>query len=261
MKMKMMNKKILTGTLAASVLLGSGLTGALYNKAFAATDGTSSSAAVTTAADTAAPGDGQGHHGQRGQRGGGHDGFRVLNVEKETASILGIDETTLRDQQKQGQTLVQIAQDKGVTEDVLLQELTTAATDTINAAVTAGSLTQTQADQQTSGLADRLKQQVEGQGFGHNEGQGHGKMERGRFGTFADPEAMAQILGMTQAELNTELQAGKSLAEVAEAKGIAKDELIAKIKDSLTDKLTNFIDKKETKDKAAATNSSDTSAN
>ncbi|WP_248923971.1 hypothetical protein [Paenibacillus hamazuiensis] len=255
--MKTVNKKILTGTLAASILLGGGLTGAIYNTAFAAADGTSASAPVNADAGMAASNNAVPGHGQ-GKRGGGHDGFRVVNVEKETASILGVDETSIRDQQAQGKTLLQIAQDKGVTEDVLMQKLTAAANTSIDAAVTTGTLTQEQADQQKSALADRLKQEVSE--IRQNEGRGHGKGD-GRFGSFTDPAALSQILGMTETELNTELQAGKSLAEIAEAKGIAKDQLIGKIKDSMTDKITQFIDKKGTADQApSSSNSSDKAA-
>jgi lambda repressor-like predicted transcriptional regulator len=43
------------------------------------------------------------------------------------------------------------------------------------------------------------------------------------------PQQIADILGMTPQDLRTELQAGKSLAQVAEAKGISRDTLKAKL--------------------------------
>ena len=43
------------------------------------------------------------------------------------------------------------------------------------------------------------------------------------------PQQVADILGMTPQDLRTELQAGKSLAQVAEAKGISRDTLKAKL--------------------------------
>lgn len=55
----------------------------------------------------------------------------------------------------------------------------------------------------------------------HNGGQ----MEPGmHFGFLSD--AVLQLLGMTRDQVNTELKAGKSLAEIAQAKGVAEQTLI-----------------------------------
>ena len=42
-------------------------------------------------------------------------------------------------------------------------------------------------------------------------------------------QAIASILGMTPQELRTEFQAGKSLAQIAEAKGVSRETLKAKL--------------------------------
>jgi lambda repressor-like predicted transcriptional regulator len=46
------------------------------------------------------------------------------------------------------------------------------------------------------------------------------------------PQVVADILGMTPQELRTEMQAGKTLAQVAEAKGVSRDALKAKLLES-----------------------------
>ena len=62
------------------------------------------------------------------------------------------------------------------------------------------------------------------------------------FGPFGEPAAIARLLGTSKDELNTELSAGKSLAEVAEAKAISEEDLIAKIKEQATEQIKSFVE-------------------
>lgn len=81
------------------------------------------------------------------------------------------------------------------------------------------------------------------EGRGHHRHGGHGQMgmEMGHHGRYATPEDLATILGITEEELRTEREAGKTLVEIAEAKGITEDELINALKDGLTDELKDFV--------------------
>jgi hypothetical protein len=219
---KPIEKKLLTGAIAAAFLIGGA--GLLHN--------TQANAATTTTGATVVQNtnSSKNDHGKRGLE---------KNLIKETATILGVDPTTITDQLKQGKTLVQVAQTKGITEDILLQKLTDAENQSIAAAVTSGKITQAQADKIKSGLAARLKKEVE-----HVEK--NDDHEKGRFGSFGDPAVLSQILGVTRQQLKADLQAGKSLVEIAQAKGIAEDQLINKIKDGMTAKLKQFVEKKDT---------------
>lgn len=80
--------------------------------------------------------------------------------------------------------------------------------------VTDGTLTQAQADTVASTLASTLPE--------HGPG-GHGR----RGGKLLEPAATA--LGMSVADLRAALESGKSLAAVAESKGISKATLISKL--------------------------------
>src|SRR6266566_2709330 len=81
-------------------------------------------------------------------------------------------------------------------------------------AVTAGRLTQAQADQIVPTLTQRFTDLVNGvrpaggPGFGHGPGGGHGD----------DLDAAATYLSTTTSDLVTQLQAGKTLAQIAGAK-------------------------------------------
>jgi uncharacterized protein YidB (DUF937 family) len=217
--MKPIGKKILTGTITAAFLLGGA--GLLHTQANAAIPGTS---VVQDSSKSTNHDENRGHEN---------------NLIKQATAILGLDQTTITDQLNQGKTLAQVAQDKGITEDVLLQKLTAAENQTIDAAVTSGKITQAQADKKKSGLAAHLKKEVEN--IEQNEGH-----EKGRFGLFGEPAALSKMLGVTEQELTTGLQAGQSLTEIAQTKGIGEDQLINKIKDNMTDQLKKFVEKKDT---------------
>ena len=101
-----------------------------------------------------------------------------------------------------------VAHHLGVTPSALTAAMKAATIDRINAALAAGRLTQAQ--------AIALKQRVEqgtgapylgGGGFGHR-GFGHGRFARAG-------AVVAQYLGISEATLRSELQSGKSLAQIA----------------------------------------------
>jgi hypothetical protein len=115
------------------------------------------------------------------------------------------------------------AKQLGVTPAKLASALKTALENRVDAAVAAGRLTKEQ--------GDALKKRIEaedypilggvGMGFGHREG-GPGIIHR-----FGHLDAAASYLGMTEAELRSQLAGGKTLAEVAKAKGKSVDGLVS----------------------------------
>ena len=95
--------------------------------------------------------------------------------------------------------------------------------------VSDGSLTQAQADEVATTLAEARPE-----GFGRG---GHGGGGR------VDLAAAAEALGMTEAELRTRTQAGQTLADIAEAEGVAEahlvDALVAAAKTRLAEAVTD----------------------
>ncbi|CAN7190475.1 hypothetical protein LJR153_000471 [Paenibacillus sp. LjRoot153] len=241
--MKKISKKILAGSLVASFVIGVGLVGALHNEAFADT-------VVGNSTSTAAPAAGQGGKGfndkGRGQM-GDRGGFRGGNVIKETATILGVEESVVQEALKADKTLAAFALEKGLSKEDYLSKLVAAETAAITADVTAGKLTQEKADERIKGLSDQLTKQIDGTGF-KGGFPGGGKGGPGGFGGghFGNPEVITTILGLTQDELRTELESGKSLVDIATAKGISEDDLISKIKDGMTDSIKKAVEEKGT---------------
>ena len=94
----------------------------------------------------------------------------------------------------------------------------------------------------TKEQADALKERIEsgdvplvfggfgGPGFGH-----------GHFGHFADLDAAATYLGLTEAELRAELQDGKTLAEIAKAEGKSVDGLIQALVKAANERITDAV--------------------
>jgi primosomal protein N'' len=178
---------------------------------------------------------------------GGKGGFGGQNnLLKETATILGVEESVVQEALKADKTLEAFAIEKGLTKEDYLAKLVAAETSAINAEVTAGTLTQEKADAKIANLSDQLTKQIEGKGFGGGfpGGQG-GKGGPGGFGGgLGNSEVIITILGLTQEELRTELESGKSIVDIATAKGISEDVLISKIKDGMTDSIKKSVEQK-----------------
>jgi hypothetical protein len=245
--MRSVNLKLLTSAVAASLVLGGA--GFLQNNAFAATtdisgtgavNGTSSTVDATAAAMQNVDG--------LLRRGGRLHGFGEQlkaggNIVKATADILGVTESDVQDQLKQGLSFEKIAEAKGLTKETYLSKLIEKETAAIADQVTAGKLTQEQAEQMKAGLPERLAQRVAASGIGRGGGFGHGKGDG--FGRFARPEeVLAQVLGMTEDEIKAGPESGQSIAELAAAKGMTEEQLIQKLKDQMTDQLKTWVNTK-----------------
>src|SRR3954466_3086840 len=141
---------------------------------------------------------------------------------------------TAKDEQKA--VIDDAAKQLGVQPDKLQSALQQALVNRIEQAVKDGRLTREQADQ----LEARIKAgdvpitpPFGSGGFGHHgrgDGPGHGG-----FGVFRDAFAAAQsYLGVSDQDLRTALRSGKSLADVAKAKGKTTEGLQKAMVDSIT---------------------------
>jgi hypothetical protein len=231
-----LGKTLLTTSLAAALMIGGGAA-LLRTTAYADNTSGMSSASSSSAGGTSAT---------QGKDFKGHAPFgkRVMvsgSILKEAASLLGTDEKTLIQDLRGGKTLVQIAQDsKGWNEDTLVQKLSDAIGQKLDEKVKNGKLTQDKADQAKAKLADSLKKVVEGK-FPFPGGRG----KPGGFffdGGPAVTKDLASFLNLSENDLKTKLKDGQSLAAIAQAQGISEDQLIAHIKDGMTNKIKSFVE-------------------
>ena len=113
------------------------------------------------------------------------------------------------------------AQQLGVQPSALSDALKKALENRVDAAVAAGTITKAQGDE--------LKSRIESGDFPLFFGGGGPGFHHGGF--FGGLDAAATYFGLTQAELRTQLESGKTLAQVAQDKGKSVDGLIQALVD------------------------------
>ena len=109
--------------------------------------------------------------------------------------------------------LADAAKQLGVSPTKLSDALKKALSDRVDAAVAAGRITKAE--------GDALKQRINSDDFPL-----FGGFHRGHFGSIGRLSAAADYLGLTEAQLRSELESGKSLAQVAQAHGKSVDGLV-----------------------------------
>lgn len=165
----------------------------------------------------------------------------------ELLSLLKLDADQLKEQLKAGKSLAEVAQAQGVSEEAVIQLLTTRRDKELADAVAKGKLTQEQADKIKASSADRIKKFVESKHDGQERGKGFG---------FKNNTDLLALLKLDADQLKEQLKAGKSLAEVAQVQGVSKDAVISLLtsqrEKQLDEAVTNGRLTKEQADKAKA---------
>src|SRR5262245_21011972 len=137
----------------------------------------------------------------------------VGDIAAATADYLGITEEQLKTELASGKTLAEIATAHGKTAEGLVQTLYDATKKQLDAAVKAGKLTQSQEDEILADVKEHLTDVVNGNAPAFHVGGGFGKV----LGPSLD--AATTYLGLTEAQLRSQLESGKTLAQIATAQG------------------------------------------
>lgn len=164
------------------------------------------------------------------------------------AQALNMTEAELRAELQAGKSVADVASAKGVALQTVVDAVIAEQTTALNEAVAAGRITQAQADAILANLKIILPAQLQVRPVAglKDRSFGFGGRERGHKGGFgihagASLDTIAASLNMTVAELVTELRAGKSVADVAAAKGVALDTVIAAIVAEQTTRLNAAV--------------------
>lgn len=225
---------IVAGAAAGAFLISAAGTAMLLPRGADAADPTPAPAATapanpstTTAPPAAAPNAtgspaaGQPGWDGNGGRGGHHGGMDADDVTA-AAKVLGMTDAQLTAQLQAGQSVAQVAKAKGVDIQKVIDAIVAADKEEIAAAVKAGTMTQAQADQRLANLDQHVTDEVNGTGFGGGRAD-HG----GPGGLDADDlTAAAKALGMSESDLTTAVEGGKSVAQVAKDKGVDVQKVI-----------------------------------
>lgn len=197
----MRKQKTIAAVALSAALAGGALFGATLGNPLAS--GAQDNPSTTTTAPKTA---------DQGGRPEGGPGFGRGGVDLEVAATtLGLSTDELRTQLEAGKSLAQVAEAQGVDKQKL-----------IDALVAAG---EKQLDEAKAALPDRVAEAVESThtGGGDHGGRGPGGPGgRGGMGL----ETAAKALGITEDDLKSALQDGKTIAEVAEEKGVDVQKVI-----------------------------------
>jgi lambda repressor-like predicted transcriptional regulator len=247
--MKVLNsKKLISSGIALSLVLGGGLAYGWNNHAFAA-DNTGSAVQQQTKENAQSKDKGQRKQKAEELKANGKQNMKQNHMPpmpmqgghdlKAAADALSMEPKALEAELQAGKSLTDVALEKGITEDALIAKLTAASSQKLDDAVTAGKLTADQTVKAKQRFADNIKQLVEHKGpFKPEQGMRQGKGFRPQM------DKVAELIGITKEDIEAQLKAGKSLADIALDHGISKDQLVAKLKDQLTPMLEKIVDHK-----------------
>ena len=225
--------------IAATAALCLGLASGGYAIASAASSQSSTTTDTTTAPAPAVP---SGHFDGPGDRGHFGRGLALdrAALESAIAGAIGITPDALQTERQSGKTLAEIAVAHGKTAADVVAAITTALTKAIDDSATKGTITADQATAlkaHTADLANHLVNDADGGpggrfgGHRHGPGMGHGLLgeARGKVVT-----AVATALGISEADLKTELDAGSTLAQIAVKHGKTAADVTKVVTDSAT---------------------------
>ena len=146
------------------------------------------------------------------------------------AAYIGVSISELREQLRAGNSLANIAVAHGKSVDGLEAAIVADAKSHLDKAVADGKLTADRAAQILATLKSKVVEIVMRTGAPAGKGKpGKGKAGKGEAAARAAVKSAATYLGLSIAELRTQLQAGKSLAQVATARGTSVEGLKAAI--------------------------------
>jgi uncharacterized protein (DUF433 family) len=137
------------------------------------------------------------------------------------ADAIGITPAVLATELQGGKTVAQVAQLHGADVQKVVTALVAAETKDIDAALASGKITQPQADKAKANVLQQAQAEVNGV-----EGK-HGAGRKGGAEDPAEAQAVADAIGITPAVLATELQGGKTIAQVAQTHNADLQKVVA----------------------------------
>ncbi|MGB9842737.1 MAG: hypothetical protein ACPLN1_00090 [Caldisericia bacterium] len=182
--------------------------------------------------------------------------FKLIGpgIIEEVLKRLGFDETELKTAWENGQTLLEFAESKGITKDKLVQTFKDVITEKLNELLKDGKITETEKENFLSNIDSRIEDFLtkappmgKGPGFGPGRGKGEAPPEEPPFGKgffFDEKGIMEEVLtklNLSLDDFQNAMKEKKSLLEFAESKGITKDNLVAVVKEVVTNKVEQLV--------------------
>jgi transposase-like protein len=150
------------------------------------------------------------------------------------AKTIDIEPKALARELRAGKSIADVATEHGVDPNTVITALVDAATIKINAAKTAGKLTEEQATKLLASLQERVTRFVQHKGKLGAHGKRAQRMHRR---ARAGGKLAAQTIGIDPKALRDELRSGKSIADVATEHGVDPNTVITALVDAATTKI------------------------
>lgn len=176
------------------------------------------------------------------QQSGSRATQKRIAIVEEAASIIGVKPDDLRESLKQGKSIADVAASHGVKEETLVDKLVAMREKTIGEAVRSGKLEEDKAERIKARMKEHIAYMVAHKGLPEHA-QKYAEIKRHSQG-LVPPNRLAAILGISEEQLTKQLDAGQSLAEIAQSRGMTKEQLVGKLKEELTPLLEKAVDRK-----------------
>ncbi len=159
-----------------------------------------------------------------------------------TADVAGITQRDVLAGLNDGKSLAQIAQEHGKTADDVIKAARATLEAQLKQAVANSRMTQDQADAALAQFDQAAPQAMNNQNLGApaRRGGGGGKHNGAGAGLV---QATAEVTGLDVQAVRSELQAGKSLAQIAQEHGKTADDILAKLREQGQQRLDQALDK------------------
>jgi hypothetical protein len=216
-------KKLWVGLLAISLILSSSMVNGINSRAHAQALETNAGAQEHPANDSQS---------------------RPFPILEEASAILGVTEGKLKQSLTEGKSLLDVAKEQGVSEAGLTSKLLVVRSNKIDEAVKSGKITKEKAGLIKAKMQEHISYMIRSKDLQQLQGRGHGKQYNHEVRQMMSPDKLAALIGISEDKLIAQLKTGKSIAEIAQAQGINKQQLISKIKDQLTPYLEKAVEHK-----------------
>jgi plasmid maintenance system antidote protein VapI len=169
---------------------------------------------------------------------------RHFPIVEEAAEILGLQTDKVRQSLKDGKSLLDLAKEQGLSEADFTSRLLAVRNSKVDEALKSGKITKEKADKVKAKMQEHISFMINSRNLQELHSKDQKKSSQHEERRMMSPEKLAAIIGIPEDKLVEQLKAGKSITEIAEAQGMTKQQLVAKIKDNLTPYLNKALDHK-----------------
>ncbi|MBM7844070.1 hypothetical protein [Herpetosiphon giganteus] len=187
------------------------------------------------------PGPGFGF-GKRGGRGGGMGQRGGMGIHhqlvEQTAALTKLSAADVHAKLVEGASLTEIATANGSSEQAVIDAAVAQLETKLNESVSSGKITEAQKTERLSNAKTEAPTLMNQKGVVGNKGPG-----RGGRGQHLLVQATAEVTGLTVEQVKAEVQAGKTLEQVAQANGKTVDDVIANLRAKGEERLNTELER------------------